>query len=653
MLFNWLFRRPTAESGTPPAPAYAVGRRPHASPEALRATNIEDVVYPPQDPGLPVEAADVLLSDQAELMRMLQLHAAASPARYEERFTQPLRRVAEYVNLLPGSATSAFSGVGGLFRASCETAFSAFRASDGRIFTGEMGVEDRHKLEGRWRYVCFLAGMLYPLGASLAAMSVINTRGARWSSELDPIADWASRTNSDRVYVTWLDPRATPGPSPLTGTLALRIVGRENIEWLNEGSPQLIASMIDIVTDAPAAKRLIAGSVVKDMWSAVREREQGRRTQNYGQLSIGSDIAPYLLDALVALARSSWKMNKSVIYADAAGVYIQWPRAATEIIDYCRKQGYPGVPATDTALLSIMVSTRIVIAEFDGVALMQIADQHGEVTSAVKLTKPAVVLGIDETLESVAANRPVAMSAVRAADPLSPKGTQQSSGNRNGSEPQQPVARPVVAMPRAENQKSAAVQAAPTLDLLDPLEVLNPQEDVNSEEVETDSAPSVAANDSPAPNPSSPPNSASPPVQSPHSGAASAKPTKPAGQKGKGLVEGAEVRFADFLPPDVKDSLPNYYGEVLGRLVHTWRNKANGEWLMRMCENGAAFEVKLLGEFTKDVPAFLSALGERGLLFTSPSTPSKMIYPVPLTEGGQKSATCFILAHHALRRLAL
>ena len=600
---------------------------------------MSDVVYPPTDPGLPVEAAAVLLADQDELMSMLRLHAATSPARFEERFEGPLWRVAEYVNLLPGSPNAAFSGAGGLFRACCETAFSAFRASDGRIFTGEMGVEDRHKLEGRWRYVCFLGGMLYPIGASLAAMSVINNRGQRWACELDSLHEWAVSSEAERVYVTWLDKLAAPGPSPATGTLALRLIGRPNIEWLNEGSPQLISSLVDIVTDSSASRKLIAAGLIKDMWTAVHEREQGRRPQNFGQLSIGSDIAPYLLDAMVALVRSKWKMNKSIVYADAAGVYLKWPEAGRDIIDFCRDKSYPGVPSTDAALLAILVSTRIIVAEFDGVALMQIADHEGEIASAVKLAKPAVVLGIDQSLETIAASRPVAMNAVRAADPLAqkvngPSATvnQVQSGERTTkADKPQPAAQP----PRAP----------PTLDLLDPAEVLQgelaasatPDHDV-SEPASPAAAPATEA----APRAPRTTPKPSPPA-----------PRAPGAAKGKALVEGAEIRFASFLPPEVAEGMPKYYAEVLGRLVHTWRNKSGGEWLMRMCEHGAAYEIKLLAEFTNDVPAFLSALGERGMLFTSPATPAKMIYPVATVEGGQKTATCFILAQHTVRRLAL
>jgi hypothetical protein len=87
--------------------------------------------------------------------------------------------------------------------------------------------------------------------------------------------------------------------------------------------------------------------------------------------------------------------------------------------------------------------------------------------------------------------------------------------------------------------------------------------------------------------------------------------------------------------------------------VHAWRNKNADGKLMRMCENGAAFEVNYLTDLTRDPPAFLSAMGEQGMLYTAPASPSKMIYKVPVSEGGQNTVICFIFAHHACRTLAI
>jgi hypothetical protein len=598
--------------------------------EALRTSNVlSDVVYPPQDPGLPIATPNSLLADQNELISMLKLHAASTPAHFEERFLGPIRRVGEYVNLLPGSANAAFSGAGGLFRACVETAFATFRASDGRIFTGEHGVEARHKLEGRWRYVCFLAGLLYPVGGALNAMAVSDSRRTRWACELDSLCEWNAASGANRIFVTWTGGKAKMGPAPITATFALKVAGRTNVEWLNEGATVLVNSLVDIVTDSQAARDLIAADLVRQMWAAVQDREMARRPQNYGQLTIGSDIAPYLIDAMVGLSKDKWQLNKSVAFADKNGYYLQWPEAAKDIIDFCVEKKYPGIPSTEAALLSVLASLRLVAADSDGLALIQIADADGEVVGGVKLAKPGLLLGHEQTLDSVAASRDVPLAAIRAADPLAARVAPT-------------VSRPTpVAVPQSTRRPRE--ESPPILEQVDADDVLHQdgedaeRDDGESTASQVDAGPATGAQ---ATSKNGEARAASPP----------AARTNP--KKGK-LVEGAVVDLSAMLPTEVAASLPNFHAQILGGLVQQWRTKTSGDRLMRMCENGAAFDLKILSDLTGDPPTFLSALGERGMLFTQPSTPGKMIHQIALTEGGQSKVVCFVLAHHTVRRLAL
>lgn len=594
------------------------------APEAQRTTHVSGVIYPPQDPGIPVHEPQTLFADQHELMAMLKLHAAATPEQFAARFCGPIERVAEFVNVLPGSASASFSGAGGLFRAAVETSFSAFRASDGRIFTGNLGVEDRHRLEGRWRYVCFAAGLLYPLGGALASMAVLSSDGRKWSCELEAATAFAAATGTKQFYVTWLSNESALGPGTLTGTFALSILGRENVEWLNEGSPELVRALINIVTGSAAGRDLIAAGVVKDMWQAVNARELARRYENYGRLTIGSDVSPYVLDALISLATDSWSWNERTMYADRSGIYLEWPAAGLDIIDYCRGKGYPGIPANEAALLAILTATKVVTAGIDGVALVAIADAAGEVKSAVHIHRPALLLKEGQTLEDISAGRPVVMAAIEAADPLHEKPVKAAA----------PAAGPAAPTKR---QSAAAERAAPTLPQIDPEEVLAAadasrsagEESPRQLALETQQEPATATETRPAQKP------------------------RPIPPKEEGpLAEGPEVRYRDLLPADVIAVLPNYYQELLGRLVHAWKTR-KADAFPRKCDQGAAFEYAMLADITRDPATFLTKLGELGMLYVVPTTPNKMWYPVPLTSGSQTTAKCFILADHAMRRLGL
>ncbi len=628
---SWLARlfRPTA-APAPARVATALTGTPSAPKGILaqdRALNASAVVYPPQDPGLPLVPVETLLFDQAELLGMLRVHAAESPEQLQLRFMGPIERLAAHINILPATSHSVFSGAGGLFRASLETAFRSFRGADGRIFTGEHGVEQRHRLESRWRYVCFLAGLLYPVGSSLAGM-LVTEQNRQWSPQLDALLDW--QPEPGRIYVTWTAPDAQPGPAPLAALIALRIAGRENVEWLNAGSPSLIAALTDIVSGTQGATHSIAGDLVRHMWATVREQEVARRPQNYGKLTVGSDVAPYLLDAMVANWGKAWRLNESIAYADTTGLYLQWPAAGQQMLAYCADSGFAGIPSTEAGLLSVMVSNGIVSPGGAGLGLVQIADSNGEIVPAVKLARPALLLGADLPLETFATGRKVLLDAIRADDPL--------AAAEAGKATEKTAAAP------------ALKKAPPVLNVITPSEVLGESgddaasEDEDSDEERTDEPGATAA----AP-PVAPTNdvTTAPPVPP----APPARPRK--ASAGGRLEEGAEIKFSDLLPQEVSESMPAYYAEMLGRIVHVWRTRDMPVKVMRMCEFGAAVDLDLLKQFTEDVPAFLAALGERGHIYTHSSTPGKLIYPIAEREGSKSKHTCFILAMHTVRKLGL
>lgn len=612
--------------------AITTGPYKNVTAEAARAENVSGVIYPPRDPGLPIQTAQSLLHDQHEILSMLRIHAA-SGARFDTRFEGPISRAADYANVLPGSSTSSFSGAGGLFRAALEMAFVTFRASDGRIFTGAMGVEDRHKLESRWRYVCFAVGLLYPIGGALARMSVLDEKGKKWAPELESLSEWANLSCATRLYVSWLSQEAGMGPSAVVGTFALKIIGRDNVEWLNEGSPELVKALVDIVSGGVASKDLIAASLVKEMWTAVNARELSRVHQNYGSLTIGSNVAPYVFDAMVGLAKSTWKINETVMFADKTGLYLEWPQAGRDIIDYCKRMGFQGIPANESALLGILTATKLIDRGVDGMGLVEIADSIGEVKAAIKVAQPAMLLPDDVSLESFASSRPVHMNAVMAMDPLRTR----SPKEKALAKPQRPA--PVLAQLDIDD----VVATEPPDDVaVEPSSIEESPRLGDAEIVQQQNAASVTS------------SAPTPPVATatPSNPVTHAKAAKSDTQKGA-IVEGGEVRYSDLLPSDLTQKLRPHESEILGKLVHAWRTKAMDGKMMRMCENGAAFEFSCLAGLMRDPPSFLSSMGELGMLYTAAASPSKSVYKVPISEGGQSAVTCFILNHTACRRLAL
>lgn len=325
---------------------------------------------------------------------MLRLHAAVEPMLFERRFAAPIDRVAERVNVLPGSASAEFAGSGGLFRAALETALACFRASDGRIFTGALGVEERHTLEPRWRYLCFVAGLLFPLGRPLRQMTVVGAAGETWSPELDGLTPWAMRNGTTRLFVSWTGNACEPGPGAVTTTFALAVLGRDNIDWMNCGSPALVHALLHIVSGR-LPKGLVASSLVSEVWTAVRSRESVRCRENWRRTTVGTQVIPYLLDAMVSLARSDWLAEAdTTLQADGTGLFLLWPQAGRDIIAFCRNQGTPGIPTTEPALLAMLVDGKLVEPGVEGTGLVMFAEGESEGAGrmAVQVAQPDLLL---------------------------------------------------------------------------------------------------------------------------------------------------------------------------------------------------------------------------------------------------------------------
>lgn len=623
-----------------------------AAGNTVQPRNTQSVQYPPQDPGLTCRSAEDLVAAQAALIGMLGTHAAVQGDLFKTRYLAPITRLASHISNLPGSAQGVFAGEGGLFRASVETAFNSFRASDGRIFTGSSGVEERHLLESRWRYVCFAAGLLYPLGASLQAMQVTDASNVQWSPEMDAISEWAQP--GSQYWVTWLDSNAAPGPSPVAGILVHRIVGRENVAWLNEGSTDLMRKAVEIATGSPAAANLIAASVVKDMWSSIHEREMSRRYQNYGRLTIGSHISPYLIDAMVEMSVTKWEINKNVLFADGTGVYLQWPAAGLDIIRHCADRGYRGIPSTDAALLTLLVSNQLIEGQFDGVALTEIATQTGEIVAAVKLSKPGLL--VDDPREfAKPGTRPVQMDAVAAADPLVAPSPEKTAPKKP------PKKTPPVVSPEANR---------PTLEELD----IGQEEDGNvapqeaakatvAAQVNNASPPAVAAPAEPQAI-SNPGNKSrvnatqeAPATQSPaaskNSPEAAEFPKAAATTPKSKFVEAPAITYSEYVPDEVARKLKPHSVEVLGKVVHAWNNRTDPDVLMRKTQIGAAVSQEFILQISSKGLDAIIDWSSQGMLYIDPARQGMKAHQIAVVEGGQQQQACIVFSNGASKSLGL
>lgn len=582
MLAHWVRRFMAAEDGTGAV-----------APVAAQACADRELPrYPPADPGLPLRPPPEILAANADLLQRLRLHAAVEPREFGARFEAPLLRLAEQVNVLPATGSSLFAGEAGLFRAALESAFFAFQAADGRIFTGAEGVERRHALEGRWRYLCFLAGLLQPLGKPLERIVVTGSAGQVWQRHFGSLSDWAAAQGVDRVFLAWAGPDDERAIGPASASVALlpTIVGPDNLQLLEDGKAGLVPALYQLAAGA-AGSAPIAHQVVNNCWQRIQRQEAARRPQAFGRLTVGSHQGPYLAGALRALVQQGhWRPNSSVLKTDGQALYLQWPQAATDLVAFGRARGYPGWPDDAPTLAALLQAAGLVQAGGRELGQLALANGHGEIIQALQLTDPLAVLdprGLAAAQDPEQAWRPLGASA-------SP--------------------RPA---PRTLATAAHPLPAPSSLDLFAELPPV--QSELQGFEPAVAAAiPAASATAIPVP----PANAAEP---------------------ASGELVPAELAAAIGAPAQV---------ELLRKLVRTWHERGPGCTSMRRIDTGAAIDFAFLAARIPDVPGWVDCMARAGLVHAPAKTPGLRIQKVVLCEG-QPPVPAVVLSALACRRLGL
>ena len=353
-------------------------------------------IYPAVDQGLIFAEVDEVMATQEPLLRRLKLLAALPEEEYEIFFLSVIRNLALHINHLPASEHGTHNGAGGLFRLALEIAFFSFQASEARLFAAREGLEDRRKLEPRWRYATFLAGLCSELHRPITSMVVVTSSGEEWPSYQKSLGEWLSEKEADRFFVRWLPLRKNAGAGAAS-YLLYKIIPEKAIQFLHEGSPHIFPTLIDVVTGSvdpidPAPMQRI----IDEVRNKVFERDAALRPAQYGKLTVGSHIEPHLLDAMRRLIVDGvWLVNapKSRLWYGEEGLFLVWRTAAKEIIERLQRDGITGVPQDPQTLLELLLQIRVFSNDSDGSPYWTIISPlTSSELLAVKFESPLTVL---------------------------------------------------------------------------------------------------------------------------------------------------------------------------------------------------------------------------------------------------------------------
>lgn len=592
---------------------------------------VSQVQYPPVDGGLPLASVEELMEGQADLIARVRINAALPHKAFEDRYIVPIQNLASYILNLPATQDREYGGPGGLFRASLDLAFLSFQAADGRIFTGMLGVEDRHKLETRWRYICFAAGLLWPVGKTIESIRV-QGNGSIWPARKQGLGFWSKEAQVSQVFLTW--PRGTlePGPSVNGSALAVNILGDKAIEWLEQGSPQMMTALIEVSAGIRKEFNSIAYDVIASMWKKALTLEQARMPSNYGRVKYGQHLAPYIIDALRGLLREGvWSINRSPLHVDSTGIYLQWPTAAQDILRQLASKGIAQTPESPEALMTMMADEDLIKIDQLGGAFNDIADADGVITSALKLLKPNIVIPDYDPREYAKAS-PAETSKVQADSKAAKQGSTETKGAPAHTEQSAPTQSEVASSaPRASSDEVLA----PPPPAADPLAATIGM----SVDAPT---PSIDQEEAAQPSNSEPADS--------HLVVTKAAAPEEASKKAENPPQ---QTYKDILPHGVIKSIND--GLVSGQLVKLIDKLKTDAYKERLLftEKYIAVPWDSFDGVTLNPASFLSKLGDAGYLHADPKARGKKMHELPVSPNSTVKDKYYLLARILTDKLGL
>lgn len=586
-------RPPTAATAQPIiAPGTNASQRPKPSPSTP--------VYPPSDHGVTFYPAHEVLATQADLLHRLRMATGVPDAEYDRLYGSVVTNLANGVNLLPATETGTHQGAGGLFRLSLEMGFYALQASEATIFAARAGVERRRLLEPRWRYATWLAGMCCELYRPITTMIVTTPDGDQWPTYRLPLGEWLDEKGVDRYYIRWIDQspgKQRPGRGA-AATLAHRLIPDIALQYLHEGSNEIVPTMIDVITGSfgshnphPMAR------IIEEVREKVVARDNAIRPQTYGKLTVGQHTEPHLLDAMRRLLKSGkWTVNikKSRLWLGDEGLFLIWPTAANEMLAMLREDGIAGIPQDSQTILEILAEAQVFEPHHDGGYFWTVfPPSSANELAAVKFANPDTIFGalFDAPESAGVLTKRIDADAV--------------SATTASTAPTE-----VHAEPTTSPESEPVQQASP-----DP--------------AEAESGPTVPSRSEPPAAKVSSPSGAVPPPDLMHK--SRAEPRRSKEQQPK-----AEIDLAQKVKPELGNGLDALTRDVFGALLDDLRaGKITNE--AGKCKEGYAIGIEHLASYGIDIPTFAAAVQKAGWLYTPADKPNKKLIEVQINGKSQRA----------------
>jgi conjugal transfer pilus assembly protein TraI len=370
--------------------------------------------------GLRLQAVDEILESNRELVGRIKLCYGCGTDSFNNDLLAPIRQYVQYVNQLPATMDSYFTGPGGLARIGLETAFFALQATDAQIFAGRATISNRRLLEPRWRRATFIAGLCNELHRTLSHIRVADAKGREWQPYLMPLSCWAAEKGVSSANVRWQAAQETRA----LGLFALpMIVPAETMCDLTKDNATIVPHMLACIAGATMYhEHSVMYRLVRHAAALVIHRNL-RDNDGYRAGRPALHMARYMVEAMreLVLSHHGWQPNigRSRLWYGQDGLFLVWPNGINDVVKLLEDEGLPGIPDTASGVLDILEAADLVRAQSGDCRVWTIYPPGAaEPLEAIRFAAPFTLLGV---ITPRAAPLPMQLTAKReAGEPAAP-----------------------------------------------------------------------------------------------------------------------------------------------------------------------------------------------------------------------------------------
>ena len=354
------------------------------SAQAVKDTDIygreisdaEVFFYPRPVHGLPLASTEVVLRKYKPKLQELKQripigdhHKTNSGTRVvDELYWDVIKRLIEFVHLIPASEDHHHCGPGGLFYHSLDASIYSLRATASRNFETTGMVDLDREMEPRAKYAAWLGGLVHDLGKVLGdiivhAVTKFDAHGQvvqahendipRWHPELETLFEWAKRHRVITYTVSFDRKRKHNRHNIDTVLLLKQVVGSGYaMSYLTTGPVNLYRQLGAVLTKYESNTDFLSICVREgDVYSTARDLTvHVRPNTGSAQLSTATRIYRSLKEA-----RKEWDWNQRGKEGWVIGgqTYLRWPIAIESIIKQSIKYNV-SIPHNPKTVVSIM-----------------------------------------------------------------------------------------------------------------------------------------------------------------------------------------------------------------------------------------------------------------------------------------------------------